>query len=532
MSLSEFLKTKGLKAVFYGRHSTDGQNVETQRYICEEYANKHSITIIKEYVDENVSAFKKTLDKREQLENLRQEARIGNFDCVLVYKADRLARKIDQHMQLWGEFRELGIPIILTESEKLYTTDSPTEIMVDIGLSSLEAENTRIRTRDYYNSHTAKGKWLGGNLPYGYEYDVDDEGNSIMKPIPFQIDKVKEIFRLYSRGYGFKRITSIMNEKHPKALGHGTGKWVAETIKSILTNPFYAGITTSQRIVPGSGNSIRDQKDWTMGKCDKIPAIISEQVWKSCMEIYERKKKGNVTQNQYITPYLFINILECKLCNVKVRGKNYTSGKKRKDGTPYGDRVYICPSCKQKWEVNRVHTELIEDVLSGWHYQYLARNKDELQRDIMVNIQNEIGEIEACIKSYKNELYKHTDKLKEVENKQKIMMEKNPEPDELQHALVQYRITVQKKIELFERDLEQKLKAKQQLYLSYGDVENFKEITKEITGFDYDFSEPEFRKLVLFLMDKITISGKEEYEYEITAKVDLSERGTIYFGFN
>lgn len=532
MILSEFLKTEGLKAVFYGRHSTDGQNVETQQHLCHEFAKKHGITIINQYIDENISAFKKTLDKRKQLDKLRKDAKKGIFDCVLVYKADRLARKIDQHMQLWGEFRELGVPIILAESEKLYTTDSPTEIMVDIGLSSLEAENTRIRTRDYYNTHTAKGKWLGGNLPYGFRYAVEEDGNSIMEPIPNQVDKVKEIFSLYKRGYGFKRIANIMNEENPKGTDIGSGKWVEESIKSIITNPFYAGYTTSQRIVSGAGNSIRDRSEWKKGKCEKIPAIISDEDWNTCMEIYEKKKSSKVTQNKYITPYLFIDILQCKNCNEKVIGKNYSSGKKRQDGTPYGGRVYICPSCKQKWKASKVHMKLIEDVLSGWHYQYFSSSKDELQGNIMKEIKNDIDEIEDCIKSYKKELGMYIEKLKEVENRQKKLREKNPEPDELQYALVQFRISVQKKIVLFEKEIEKKEKKKEQLYLSYGDVENFKSITKELTGFEYNFREPEFRKLVLFLMDKITISGKDEYEYEIFAKVDLDERGTIYLGFN
>ena len=528
MILSEFLKTKELHAAFYGRYSTDSQNVETQRFVCHEFAKKNGITIINDYVDENKSAFKKTLDQRENLDLLRKDAKERKFDCVLVYKADRLARSIDQHMQLWGEFRELGIPIILTESEKLYTTDSPTEIMVEIGLSSLEAENTRIRTKDYYNSHTAKGKWLGGTLPYGFQYEKDEDGNSIMVPIPHQIDKVKEIFKLYKRGYGFKRTADIMNEKHPKDT---MGKWVAESIKSIITNPYYAGYTTSQRIIPGSGNSIQDRSEWIKGKCDKIPAVISEEEWNKCMEIYEEKKKGKITQNKYITPYLFINILHCKSCKQKVIGKNYTTGKRKKDGGKYEEkRFYICKNCKQKWDVNKVHEYLIEDILNGWHYQYHSKQKEELQSNIMGGIKKEILEIEESISNFKKELFKYVDKLKEVEIKQKALMEKNPETDDLQHALVQYRISVQKKINLYENEIQKKEKEKQQLYLSYGDVKNFKEITKQITDFEYGFSEPEFRKLVLFLLDKVTISGKEEYEYEITAKVDLSERGTIILG--
>ncbi|MGG0657260.1 recombinase family protein [Rummeliibacillus pycnus] len=530
MTLSEFLKTKELQAAFYGRHSTDEQNVETQRFICHEFAEKYGITIIDDYVDENKSAFKNPLNKRAHLDRLRKDARERKFDCVLVYKADRLARRIDQHMQLWGEFRELGIPIILTESEKLYTTDSPTEIMVEVGLSSLEAENTRIRTRDSYNSKTAKGKWLGGILPYGFQYEKDKNGNSIMIPIPHQIDNVKEIFNYYKRGYGFKRIAALMNEKHPKDT---MGKWVAESIKSIITNPYYAGYTTSQRIVPGSGNSVQDRSEWKKGKCDKIPAVIPEEEWNECMELYEEKKKGKITRNKYITPYLFIDILHCKSCKQKVIGKNYTPGKRKKDGGKYEDqRFYICKGCKQKWDVNKVHEYLFSEIMGGWHYQYLSRKKEEIQSDIMEKIQEEIQEIEESIKTFKKDLFKYTDKLKEVEIKQKALMEKNPEPDDLQHALVQYRISVQKRIDLYEKEIQKKENEKQQLYLSYGDVENFKEITKQFTGFKYDFTQPEFRKLVLFLLDKVTISGKEEYQYEIMAKVDLSERGTIFLGFN
>lgn len=38
------------------------------------------------------------------------------------------------------------------------------------------------------------------------------------------------------------------------------------------------------------------------------------------------------------------------------------------------------------------------------------------------------------------------------------------------------------------------------------------------------FQEPEFRKLILFLLDKITVTGTDEYRYEISAKVDLNQK--------
>lgn len=142
----------------------------------------------------------------------------------------------------------------------------------------------------------------------------------------------------------------------------------------------------------------------------------------------KRKKNGKVPQNQFITPYLFSNILYCKSCNEKLKGKNYSSGKKRKDGTSYGGRVYVCPSCKQKWDVEKVHSDLIEDVLKGWHYYYFMKKKDTLQHDIMIEIQNDINEIDKIIESFTKELMSYNEKLTEVEAKQKALMESNREP--------------------------------------------------------------------------------------------------------
>ncbi|OCA91309.1 hypothetical protein A8F94_05465 [Bacillus sp. FJAT-27225] len=533
MNLAEFLKQENLKGVFYGRHSTKGQKVETQRHVCFEFAKKHGITMVDEYIDKKSAFKKKNMDNRTDLQRLRKDAKDRKFDCVIVYKADRLARKIDQHMILWGEFRELGIPIILAESEKLYTTDSPTEIMVEIGLSSMESENTRIRTSDTYKSNTAKGKWQGGNLPYGYRYVLDDEEKSIMVQIPLQIKNVKQIFSLYRRGYGFKRIASLMNEGYPKHPEKGSGKWVAGNIKAIITNPYYAGYTTSHRIVPGSGNSIQERSEWTKGKCDAINPAISEEVWDACMEIYEKKKSREVMKNKYISPYLFIDILFCKDCDSKVKGKNYTSGKDSKDSRP-NRRMYICTSCKQKWRASIVDEELFEQIMSGWHYNYHTIPKDDLQKNIMEKIQGKIEEIDKSVSSYKAELVLCLDELKQVESKQLELIQKLSEPDELQHALVQYRITVNKKIALLEDEIEKELREKQQLYFSYGDVGNFKEITKELTSFEYELDQPEIRKLFLFLLNKIsirTISEKSnEYAYDIIANVDLNQRGLIQLG--
>jgi site-specific DNA recombinase len=523
MILSEFLAQENLKAVFYGRHSTDSQTVETQQSMCYEFAKKYEMTIIRDYVDKNVSAFKKKLEQRNLLDQMRKDAKERKFDCVLVYKADRLARQISQHMQLWGEFRELGIPIILTQSEKLYTTDSPNEILVEIGLSSLEAENTRVRTRDFYRSHTQQGRWLGGVLPYGYRYEEDEEERKIITQVPIEIDKVKEVFSLYKEGFGFQRVAIKMAEENPE------DNWLSRKVKAIITNPFYAGFTTSQRVASGSGTSINPREKWAMGKCDKIPPCIDVKLWEECMELYEVKKKGVIHSSKYITSYLFKDVLHCRDCDVAVKGKDYSSGKKNKEGIPYGGRKYICPNCSNKWDAMQVEQELIEEVLSGWQYLYFSSEKEEIQEKMMKEIQVDIDKIHMTIKEYQKEYKKYESHVSEADKKQRKLMEENPEPDELQHALVQYRLSLKKRMNHIETEIGRKEKEKLRLQHSYGDAERFKEFIKDHTKLEYDFYTPRFRKLILFLFDKIKIT--KDYQYELLAKVDLSERGMIYMGF-
>jgi site-specific DNA recombinase len=523
MILSEFLAKKKLKAVFYGRYSTDSQTVETQQSMCYDFAKKYEMTIIHDYIDRNVSAFKKKLEQREEIDQLRKDARERKFDCVLVYKADRIARQISQHMQIWGEFRELGIPIIVTQSEKLYTTDSPNEILVEIGLSSLEAENTRVRTQDSYRYKTEKGQWLGGVLPYGYQYEDDEDGHKLITEVPIETDKVKEIFSLYKEGFGFQRVATKMAEEYPE------DNWLDRKVKAIVTNPFYAGFTTSGRIASGSGTSINARKKWAMGKCDKIPPCIDIELWEECMELYEVKKKGVIHSSKYITSYLFKDILHCKECDVALRGKNYSSGKKNKKGIRYGGRKYICPLCKTKWDAMEVEEELIEEALSGWDYLYYSSENEEIQKKMMQEIQEDINKLDKSMKGFQIEYKKFESQVIEADKKQLQLMQENPEPDELQHALVQYRLSLKKKMDQIQREIDRKEKEKLRLQQSYGDGERFKNFIKDHTKLEYDFNTPRFRKLMLFLFGKIKIT--KDYKYELLAKVDLSQRGMIHIGF-
>ena len=92
-----------MRTVAYYRSSTPLQegSVTTQRQQIREYALKNHILIDEEYEDEFVSARKNSIKERPGLQRMLTDIRKGLINHILVYKRDRLARKLEEHIELY-----------------------------------------------------------------------------------------------------------------------------------------------------------------------------------------------------------------------------------------------------------------------------------------------------------------------------------------------------------------------------------------------------------------------------------------------
>lgn len=64
----------GMRGVFYGRHSTDKQTMDTQRNMCIEFINRVGCICVGEYLDAGISARKKTMQERPGISQLMADA--------------------------------------------------------------------------------------------------------------------------------------------------------------------------------------------------------------------------------------------------------------------------------------------------------------------------------------------------------------------------------------------------------------------------------------------------------------------------
>ena len=96
------------RAALYMRVSTLDQHPETQMYDLHEMAVQRGFQIVKEYED-RISGAKA---RRPGLDAMMRDARRGQFDVVLVWACDRIARSTKHFLEVLDELNRLNVEFI------------------------------------------------------------------------------------------------------------------------------------------------------------------------------------------------------------------------------------------------------------------------------------------------------------------------------------------------------------------------------------------------------------------------------------
>ena len=133
-----------MRVALYARVSTSdrGQTVETQLVALREYAVRRGWTVTKEYCD-IISGSK---ESRPALNELMNDARRRRFDCLLIWKLDRLGRSLKHLLSTLDWLNELGISFVsLTDSIDLSTAQG--KLMFSVIVAMAEFERSLIQER-------------------------------------------------------------------------------------------------------------------------------------------------------------------------------------------------------------------------------------------------------------------------------------------------------------------------------------------------------------------------------------------------
>ena len=114
-----------------GKSQVDGDGFPRQRQVIAQYAKANKITVAQEFKDEGISGTKDIVD-RDGLAALFDAIESNGVRCVLVERADRLARDLLISEIINARFRDLGVTVIEAASGTELTADDsdPTKVLI------------------------------------------------------------------------------------------------------------------------------------------------------------------------------------------------------------------------------------------------------------------------------------------------------------------------------------------------------------------------------------------------------------------
>lgn len=413
-------------------------DLTVQRQLVKEYIEKHEEWILdkKEYFEGSNSGYKNALEKRVTLQEALHDAQAGEFQILVVYKDDRVGRRMWEMGAYIMTLKSFGVDTYTVKDGCISpeTDDIMGQMMLALryGNAQKSSSDTGMRVKDTAQKLVQKGKFMGGSAPYGYELILSGElskhGRALhtLKIIPERADVVRYIYHLsLHKEYGSSKIASVLNadryykEMAPKDV------WKSGTITSILTNPIYAGYITYKRRERKNGKLHRlDKEDWIKSdEANEGIQIIDREMWERTQEKrnlrsekYVKKlenKNVKVVKRSYGSLSL-IDVLYCGYCGHKLtNGNKYNYWTIKETGERRASKtlMYRCQNAQQGVPHNKIkqfRADVVEKIIFACISEYIGSllEQENIIEEISKNQQKAIKVIEADVKKEKQELQK------------------------------------------------------------------------------------------------------------------------------
>lgn len=194
-----------INCVIYVRKSTDRgldqqfNSLDNQEQACRAYIASQAFQgwqFAKTYSDAAISGGTMA---RPALQELLTDIRAGRIGCVLVYKIDRLSRSIYDFKTMMKEFEKHNCDLVsITQSFDTSSAMGKLTLNMLLSFAEFEREVASERVRDKMRATKAKGMWIGGVPPLGYDIEFGK-----LVPNQKELPIVRTIFETYLSSRGF-----------------------------------------------------------------------------------------------------------------------------------------------------------------------------------------------------------------------------------------------------------------------------------------------------------------------------------------
>lgn len=229
---------------------------------------------------------------RPALKRLMTDIEAGKVDIVVVYKIDRLSRSLADFARMVDVFDRHRVSFSAV-TQQINSATSMGRLMLNVLLSfaQFEREVTGERIRDKIAASKAKGMWMGGPVPLGY--DVRDR---LLVINDVEADLVRRIFDDFAT---MRSATLMVKAYSGEGLKTKGGKsFTKQTIYKMLHNRMYLGeILHKGQSFPGQHQPIVTQRQW-----DAVHALIASDSTERRRDTLDRQQEPVLLRGLLFTP--------------------------------------------------------------------------------------------------------------------------------------------------------------------------------------------------------------------------------------
>ena len=386
----------------------DSNSIQNQKAMLMQYAALQGWAIYRIYSDDDYAGADR---RRPEFNRLLQDAEAKKFDIILCKTQSRFTRELELvEKYIHGLFPIWGIRFIsIVDNADTDNKGNKKSRQINGLVNEWYLEDMSDNIRSVLKNRRENGFHIGSFALYGYKKDPDKKGHLIIDEEAATV--VREVFTLFSQGYGKTAIARILNDrgipnpteykrlkglryKQPKA--KNSTLWKYFSISDMLVNEIYIG-----NMVQGKYGSIsyktkqnkpRPKSEWYITPGTHEP-IIERELWDRVQKmVQERAKPFDVG-----TIGLFARKARCANCGYvmrssKSRGKYYLQCRSRHVAKDACIGSFI--------SVDKLEQMVIRE-LNRLSKEYL--NMDDLERKIEFagNLQTQKDSILKNIASYK-----------------------------------------------------------------------------------------------------------------------------------
>lgn len=201
------------------KQASEGESLEVQRRQIEGYAIMKGLAIDEVVVEEGVSG---SVPVAERPAAGPLFARLAKGDVVIAPKLDRLFRSALDALNVVAELRKRGVALHLLDLGGDISGNGLSKLFLTIAAAFAEAERDRIRERlgQAKADQRARGRFLGGSRPFGFNVGADGE----LVPVAGEQEAIREMVALRAQGRPLRAIAAAVVAKGHRISHEGVAR--------------------------------------------------------------------------------------------------------------------------------------------------------------------------------------------------------------------------------------------------------------------------------------------------------------------